>query len=566
MTRIRTRSVPPRPQWQLEQQGVHPLLARLYAARGIQNRSELNEELCTLLPPDRLSHAEDAAFLLADAIEAHASILIVADYDCDGATACAVGLRALRAFGATVDYLVPNRFTQGYGLSPEIVDQAAARSADLIVTVDNGIASIEGVAHANTLGIPVLITDHHLPAETLPEAACIVNPNQPGCLFPSKCIAGVGVIFYVMLALRAELRKRGWFDDKRQEINLGHLLDLVALGTVADVVRLDTNNRLLVSQGIRRIRAGRLVPGLNALFHAAGINPAKATSRDLGFLIGPRLNAAGRLADMSLGIELLVTDDPARGLNIAQQLNALNHERKIIETDMQDQARAALDVLEIEGAAGVALFDPAWHQGVIGILASRIKDRLHRPVFVFARGENGEIKGSGRSIPGLHLRDALDLICKRVPGLLIRFGGHAMAAGATLQEGNFELFRRHFAQLATELLSPDALTRTVETDGSLEEGYFSINTVHLLNNEVWGQGFPPPVFADEFTVENQRVLKEKHLKLRLRKGEQRLDAIQFNFCEPPGRRIRAAYTLSINDYNGVQTPQLMIEAFENIEP
>jgi single-stranded-DNA-specific exonuclease len=565
MTRLLTRKVAPRVQWQLEQQGLHPLLARIYAARGIQTKSELDYELKSLLPPALLTNTGQAAVLLADAIEAEAKILIVADYDCDGATACAVGIRALKAFGASVDYLVPNRFTYGYGLSPEIVDLAATMSPDLIVTVDNGIASIDGVARANELGIATLITDHHLPAETLPAADCIVNPNQPGCDFPSKCMAGDGVMLYVMLALRADLRQRNWFNDKlnvqRKEPNLGALLDLVALGTVADVVRLDRNNRILVSQGLQRMRDGKLTPGLAAIFRAAGRDPKQASSVDMGFMIGPRLNAAGRLANMSLGIECLITDDAACAMNIAQQLDTLNRERREIESGMQDQALIHLEKLETGdgAAAGIALFDADWHQGVVGILASRIKEKLHRPVFAFARGENNEIKGSGRSIPGLHLRDALDLISKRAPGLLLRFGGHAMAAGATMREADFPRFRELFAQVAGELLSPADLTRTLETDGGLESGYISINTARLLEAEVWGQGFPAPVFEDEFIVESQRILKEKHLKLRLRKGEQRLDAIQFNFSESPGNTMRAAYRLAINDYNGVQTPQLMIE-------
>ncbi len=573
MIQLKARPVPPRVQWQLEQQGVHPLLARIYAARGIQTKSELDYELAALIPPASLTHADTAAALLADAIEAQARILIVADYDCDGATACAVGVRALRAMagdtGARIDYLVPNRFTYGYGLSPEIVDLAATMNPDLLVTVDNGIASLAGVARAGELGIATLITDHHLPGDELPAADCIVNPNQPGCGFPSKSLAGVGVMFYVMLALRAELRTRGWFGEATnvKEPNLAALLDLVALGTVADVVRLDRNNRILGDQGLKRMRAGRLTPGVRALFRAAGRDPAKAGSMDLGFMIGPRLNAAGRLADMSLGIEALITDDDARALNIAQELDKLNRERKDIESGMQEQAVVHLEAIsETEGPA-IALFDPDWHQGVIGILASRIKDKRHRPVFAFARGDtetgDGEIKGSGRSIPGLHLRDALDLISKRAPGLLKRFGGHAMAAGATIMEADFARFRELFAQVADELLAPTDLTRTLETDGSLEESYVSINTARLLDDEVWGQGFPAPLFEDEFTVENQRILKDKHLKLRLRRGEMRIDAIQFNFSGSPGTTIRAAYRLSVNEYNGVQSPQLLIEHFEN---
>ena len=569
MTHLKPRPIPPRIQWQLEQQGLHPLLARLYAARGIKTRSELDYELKSLLPPALLTHAAEAAVLLADAIEAQARILIVADYDCDGATACAVGIRALRAMssdsGAHIDYLVPNRFTYGYGLTPGIVDLAASMTPDLIVTVDNGIASIEGVARAKELGIATLITDHHLPADELPAAECIVNPNQPGCTFPSKHLAGVGVMFYVMLALRAELRQRGWFGDERKEPNLGALLDLVSLGTVADVVKLDQNNRILVNQGLKRMREGKLTPGLRAIFRAAGRDPAKATSLDLGFIVGPRLNAAGRLADMSLGIEALITDNEGRALSLAQQLDTLNRERKDIESGMQDQALTHLETLDTGDGASIALFDPEWHQGVIGILASRIKDKLHRPVFAFAPGENGEIKGSGRSIPGLHLRDALDLISKRSPGLLLRFGGHAMAAGTTMMEASFPRFRELFAQIAGELIAPADLTRTLETDGPLETAYVAISTVRLLENEVWGQGFPPPIFEDEFVVENQRILKEKHLKLRLRKDNLRLDAIQFNFSTAPsGNRVRAAYRLAINDYNGVQTPQLMIEHIEDL--
>jgi single-stranded-DNA-specific exonuclease len=562
VTNITTRSSPPRVVWQLEQQGLHPLLARLYASRGITDRAELDYELKSLLPPASLTHATDAAQLLADAIEAEAKMLIIGDYDCDGATATAVGMRALKALGADVDFLLPDRFKLGYGLSPEIVDVAAEQSPDLIITVDNGIASLEGVARAQQHGIATLITDHHLPAATLPAADCIVNPNQPGCDFPSKCIAGVGVMFYVMLALRAELRERGYFAE-RPEPNFANLLDLVALGTVADVVKLDRNNRILVSQGLKRMRAGQMQPGIAALFKAAARDPKRATAFDLGFLLGPRLNAAGRLADMRLGVECLLTDDPTRALTIAQQLDTLNRERREIEAGMQEQALVLLESLDAnEASPGIALFDESWHEGVVGILASRIKDKLHRPVFAFARGEGGIIKGSGRSIPGLHLRDALDLVAKRSPGLLIRFGGHAMAAGATVGAENFEKFKFLFAQVAGELLAPADLTRTLETDGNLEGGYFSLETARLLENEIWGQGFPAPLFMDEFDVEQQRVLKEKHLKLRLRKGNTRIDAIQFNFSAQPGNRTRLAYRLAINEYMGVESPQLMVEHLE----
>ncbi|MBS1143430.1 MAG: recJ [Proteobacteria bacterium] len=562
MTKVTTRSAPPRTVWQLEQQGLHPLLARLYAARGITDKSELDYELKSLIPPTALTHATDAAQLLADAIEAEAKMLIIGDYDCDGATATAVGMRALRALGADVDFLLPDRFKLGYGLSPGIVDVAAQQSPDLIITVDNGIASLEGVARAQQHGIATLITDHHLPAETLPEADCIVNPNQPGCDFPSKCIAGVGVMFYVMLALRAELRERGYFAE-RPEPNFANLLDLVALGTVADVVKLDRNNRILVSQGLKRMRAGQMQPGIAALFKAAGRDPKKATAMDLGFILGPRLNAAGRLADMRLGVECLLTDDASRALQIAQELDTLNRERREIESGMQEQALVLLDSLDAnEASPGIALFDESWHEGVVGILASRIKDKLHRPVFAFAPGEGGIVKGSGRSIPGLHLRDALDLVAKRAPGLLIRFGGHAMAAGATVNAENFEKFKSLFAEVAGELLAPADLTRTLETDGNLEGGYISLETARLLENEIWGQGFPAPLFMDEFDVEQQRVLKEKHLKLRLRKGDTRIDAIQFNFTTQPGNRTRLAYRLAINEYMGVESPQLMVEHLE----
>ncbi len=562
MTNIVTRSSAPRTVWQLEQQGLHPLLARLYAARGVTDKAELDYELKSLLPPAALTNTDQAAHILADAIEAEARLLIIGDYDCDGATATAVGMRALKSLGADVNFLVPDRFKFGYGLSPEIVELAAEQSPDLIITVDNGIASLEGVARARELGIATLITDHHLPAATLPDADCIVNPNQPGCDFPSKCIAGVGVMFYVALALRAELRERGYFAD-HPEPNFADLLDLVALGTVADVVKLDRNNRILVSQGLKRMRAGRLQPGIAALFKATSRDPKRASAFDLGFLIGPRLNAAGRLADMRLGIECLITDDPGRALQIAQELDTLNRTRREIESGMQDQALILLEAMDVnDPAPGIVLFDPEWHEGVIGILASRIKEKLHRPVFAFARSEGGIVKGSGRSIPGLHLRDALDLVAKRAPGLLLRFGGHAMAAGATLKEENFARFAALFAEIAGELLAPADLTRTLETDGALEGGYISLEIARLLENEVWGQGFPAPLFVDEFDVEQQRVLKEKHLKLRLKKGNARIDAIQFNFSTQPGNRTRAAYRLSINEYMGVESPQLMIEYLE----
>jgi single-stranded-DNA-specific exonuclease len=560
MTRIVTRPVPTRAALMLEQSGVHPLLARLYAARGVKDKTELDTGLATLLPPEQLKGAAAAATLLADAIAAQKRILIVADYDCDGATACAVGLRALRAFGATVDYLVPNRFDTGYGLSPEVVRLAAPMKPDLIVTVDNGIASVEGVAEAKRLGIATLVTDHHLPGPELPDAAVIVNPNQPGCGFPSKALAGVGVMFYVMLALRAELRKRGAFTDGKGP-NLADLLDLVALGTVADVVPLDRNNRVLVAQGLQRIRGGRMQAGLKALFAMAGRDTAQAATFDLGFALGPRLNAAGRLADMSLGIEALTTDDPGRALNIAQQLDTINRERRAIEADMRDAAAILLDDLDADNRASLVLFDPDWHQGVIGILAGRVKEQLNRPTFAFARGNDGEIKGSGRSIPGLHLRDALDLVAKRRPKLLKRFGGHAAAAGLTLMEDDLADFEATFEAVARELIAPEELQRTLVTDGTLEAGYRGLETARLLAAEIWGQGFPAPVFADVFEVDSQKLLKDKHLKLALRQGKTRFEAIRFNSAEPAPERIEAAYRLDINEWNGLASVQLLIEDF-----
>ncbi|MFH1813290.1 MAG: single-stranded-DNA-specific exonuclease RecJ [Pseudomonadota bacterium] len=540
---------------------MHPLLARLYAARGVHDRSQIDYSLKALLPPDSMRGLADAAVMLADAIEADARLLIVADYDCDGATACAIGIRALRAMGANVSYLVPNRFEYGYGLTPEIVDLAAHAAPDMLITVDNGIASVEGVARANELGMSVLVTDHHLPGDELPAADVIVNPNQPGCDFPSKAIAGCGVMFYVMLALRAELRSRGAFDG-REAPNLGNLLDLVALGTVADVVKLDHNNRILVTQGMQRIRAGNMVPGLRALFAAAGREPSQAQSFDLGFALGPRLNAAGRLSDMSLGIECLITDDFARALGLAQQLDAINRERREIEQGMQEDAEAQLAGIDIGESKSLSLFHPDWHQGVIGIVASRIKERAHRPTIAFARGHEGEIKGSGRSIPGLHLRDALDLVSKREPGLIIRFGGHAMAAGLTLPEHDLERFRAAFEQAVADMVEPSALTRTIETDGALEASLMNLNAATMIEAETWGQGFPAPVFSDRFEVRNQRLLKDKHLKLALVKDGASFDAIWFNRAEPLPAHVNAAYRLDVNEYQGVRRIQLMVEHAE----
>ena len=561
MTRILPRPAPARAVTRLIEAGTHPLLARIYAARGIQSKDELDYSLKAMLPPAQLKGVHEAAQLLADAIEAGARMLIVADYDCDGATACAVGIRALRMFGAEVGYLVPNRFEYGYGLTPAIVELAAPMAPDVLITVDNGIASVDGVAAAREHGIATVITDHHLPGDELPEADVIVNPNQPGCEFPSKSLAGVGVMFYTMLALRAELRDRGAFEGKT-EPNLADLLDLVALGTVADVVKLDHNNRILVAQGLQRIRADRMQPGIRALFAAAGRDAARATTFDMGFALGPRLNAAGRLADMSLGIECLITDDMGRALNIAQELDKLNRERRAIEAEMQEGAMANLDAIDPGARSSLVLFEPDWHQGVIGILAGRIKEKFHRPTIAFARGNPGELKGSGRSIPGLHLRDALDLVTKQAPGLVLKFGGHAMAAGLTIHEDDLPRFEQLFEGIVTSLIDPANLTRSLETDGALEDSLYNLETARLLEREIWGQGFAAPVFDDVFRVENQRVLKDKHLKLQLKKGNTRLEAIQFNHADAAAPSIHAAFRLAVNEYNGVSSIQLMLEHFE----
>jgi single-stranded-DNA-specific exonuclease len=539
--------------------GIHPLLAKIYAARRIVSATELAYSPGALLLPTLLKGIEQAAVLLADAIQAGKRLLIVADYDADGATACAVGMRALRSFRAQVDYLVPDRFKLGYGLSPELVDLAAERKPDLLITVDNGIASVEGVARAKALGIGTLITDHHLPGAELPQADCIVNPNQAGCAFPSKALAGVGVMFYVMLALRAELRRRNWFTE---EPNLAALTPLVALGTIADVVPLDANNRNLVAQGLKRIRAGHAQPGLLALLRAAGRNIAEASSFDLGFVAGPRLNAAGRLADMSLGIECLITDDEARAANCARELDRLNGERRSIERGMLDQALEKLQALEAQAQS--TFFAPDWHEGVVGILASRLKDRLHRPVVCFARSADGRsLKGSGRSVPGLHLRDCLDLISKRLPGLIVRFGGHAQAAGLTIAEADYARFAIAFERALDETLPASARTRTVETDGSLESSYYTLDVVRMLDAGIWGQGFPQPLFCDTFSVESQRVVGERHLKLVLAKDGRRFEAMRFGSLDSVQSRVRAAYRLAVNEFNGLKSIQLNVEHVES---
>jgi single-stranded-DNA-specific exonuclease len=549
---------------------VHPVLSRIYAARGITASPELDLSLAGLLDPAQLHNNDHAARLLADALAAGSRLLIVADYDCDGATACAVGVRGLRALAqatgskAVIDYFVPDRFKLGYGLTPEVVAMARAHprigKPDLIITVDNGIASIEGVAAANAAGISVLVTDHHLPGAALPAAACIVNPNQRDCDFPSKNLAGVGVMFYVLLALRAELRARAAFSG--QEPNLAALLDLVALGTVADVVKLDHNNRVLVAQGLKRIRAGRASPGVAALLTVAGRGAARASSFDLGFAAGPRLNAAGRLADMAQGIECLLAEDTPRALALAQRLDELNRERREIEGRMKDEAMATLDLDDPGSRFTVSLFNPAWHQGVVGIVASRVKDRFHRPAVVFAPGEGDDIKGSGRSIGALHLRDCLDLVSKAEPGLLRRFGGHAMAAGLTIAAGDFERFSAAFEAAAQRMLQPSDLSSEIMTDGAIEPAYMNLNFVRALEDDVWGQGFPVPTFADTFQVTGQRLIKDRHLKLNLKRGTHAFEAIQFNATERLPESARVAFRMGVDEFNGMARAGVYVEAWE----
>jgi single-stranded-DNA-specific exonuclease len=567
--KILTRDVPPRAAWALEQAGLHPLLARLYAARGVLARDELDDALGRLLPPAAMKGLDAAARLLADTIAAGRSICIVADYDCDGATACALAVRGLRLLGAKdVHYLVPDRVIDGYGLTPPIAQRVQAMGAHLLVTVDNGIASVDGVAAANALGLQVLVTDHHLPGAQLPDAAVIVNPNQPGCEFESKSIAGVGVMFYVLLALRAELRERGVLDAQSQP-KLDALLPLVALGTVADVVKLDANNRRLVAQGLKRIRAGALPCGLASLFAVAARNPQQATTFDFGFALGPRINAAGRLADMTLGIELLLTDDAARADELARALDGINRERREIEGGMREQALLAAETLFDEGdvpPAALCVFDPDFHEGVVGIVASRIKDKLHRPAFVFAAsqapGKEHELKGSGRSIPGFHLRDALDLVAKRHPGVLLRFGGHAMAAGCTIAEEHLDVFDEALQQVAQEWLDAATLLRSLYTDGPLAPEYRRPDLVDTLHAAVWGQGFAPPVFSEEVEIVSQRLVGEKHLALKLKHQGQPVDGIWFGHTEPLPPRVKLAFRLDADEWQGARRVRFLVEGAE----
>lgn len=579
--KIQVRDIPPRSVWALQQGGVHPLLAQLYAARGVHSMGELDEALSRLLPPESLHGAHEAAQLLADTMAAGNKICVVADYDCDGATACAVALRGLHLLGAKdVGYLVPDRVIDGYGLTAPIAERVKATGADLLVTVDNGIASLEGVARARALGMQVLVTDHHLPALkdghiVLPDADVIVNPNQPACSFESKSIAGVGVMFYVLLALRAELRARGLFTTQTQP-KVDSLLPLVALGTVADVVKLDANNRRLVAQGLKRIRLGAMPPGVAALFTAASRNAAVATTFDFGFALGPRINAAGRLSDMTLGIECLLTDDAARADELAKMLDSINRERRDIESDMRDQAQRSADAMVGDRALGeldesgpppaIAIFGPDFHEGVVGIVASRIKDKLHRPTFVFAAsqapGKEHELKGSGRSIPGFHLRDALDLLAKRCPGVLLRFGGHAMAAGCTIGKENFEIFETALQQVAREWLDAATLMRRLDTDGPLPAEFRRVDVVDTLHREVWGQGFAAPTFSEEVEVVSQRLVGERHLALKLKHQGQPVDGIWFGHTDTLPARVKLAFRLDADEWQGVRRVRFLVEAAE----
>ena len=552
---------------------VHPLLQRVYSARGVQQPHELQYQLGQLLKPN-FKGLHDAVSILADAVVAQAKIIIVGDFDADGATSSALAVLALRSMGLhNVDFLVPNRFEYGYGLTPEIVAVAAAQQPDVIITVDNGISSIEGVRAARDLGIAVIVTDHHLPGKEIPNADAIVNPNQPGCEFPSKNLAGVGVIFYVMNALRAELRQMGWFTESGiAEPNMANFLDLVALGTVADVVPLDHNNRILVSQGLQRIRAGASRPGIKALLEVAGKSAQKIVASDFGFALGPRLNAAGRLDDMSLGIQCLMCDSESLAREMAMQMDDLNRDRKSIETGMQHEAMAMLQkVLKADETSlpwGVCLFDETWHQGVIGILASRIKDKYNRPTIVFADAGDGEIKGSARSIQGFHIRDALDAIASRYPNLLQKFGGHAMAAGMSLTRDKFSDFATAFDEEVRRQLSEEDLSAVVLSDGELVSQDFNLILAQQLREAgPWGQHFPEPVFDGEFFLIQQKILGNKHLKMTLsiNEGDQQIvDAIAFNidpnvWTNNKFKKIKVAYRLDINEFRGNKSVQLMVD-------
>jgi single-stranded-DNA-specific exonuclease len=567
---FKTRDFDPATAQRLQQLGAPAALARVLAARGVLTEADLALSLRQMQPPGPMAQLEAAGRLLADAIEQGKRLLVVADYDCDGATACAVAVRGLRALGADparVDYLVPNRFEYGYGLTPELVELAAGRTPDLLITVDNGIASIEGVERANALGIDVLITDHHLPAERLPPARAIVNPNQRGCGFASKNLAGVGVMFYVLMQLRAELRARGRLDEASQP-RLDGLLDLVALGTVADLVRLDRNNRILVQAGLERIRRGAAQPGIAALFRVGGRDPRTARASDLGFALGPRINAAGRLTDMTQGIACLLSDDPAHALQLAQRLDELNRERRQIEADMQADAQLDLAAADLDGQAlgrqrTITIFRENWHAGVVGLIASRVKERHHRPTIAFARADARWLRGSGRSIEGVHLRDTLDRVTKTDPDLVARFGGHAMAAGLTIAHNALPAFTAAFERAARETSDAGLYARSLAVDGPLAPGEITPGLVEAIDAVVWGQGFPEPRFVNEFDVLDQRIVKDSHLKLTLALDGRKWPAIWFRRVAPLPDRARLAYRPAIDSYNGQRRVSLIVEQVDD---
>jgi len=564
MTTFVTRPYDPTAANVLTTAGYLPPVARALSARGIRSPEDLNEAWSGMLPPNLLTGIDLAAERLLAARNRGERVTIVADYDCDGATACAVGIRGLSALGLSVDYFVPDRVRHGYGLTAAIVDLLAARPnpPQVILTVDNGISSADAVRHAATLGIDVVITDHHLPADDTPPAVAIVNPNQRGCGFPSKSLAGVGVIFYVLLALRARLRDEGAFTAQTQP-RLNELVDLVALGTVADVVKLDKNNRILVSQGLKRIREGRTHPGIAALFNVARCSMGNASARDFGFRIGPRINAAGRLATMEYGIECLLTDDPDRARHYAEALNQINQERRELEEEMQHAADLAVAAADIEHVHALSLLDDSFNEGVVGLVASRIKEKVHRPTVAFARTAEGELKGSGRSIPGIHLRDMLDLVSKTEPDLILRFGGHAMAAGLTIQEKDYDRFARAFEAVVAEHADPAVFERNVLIDGGLAPDEISERLCQTLEHGIWGQGFEAPLFANDFRVVRQTVLKDAHLKLSLELGGQRFEGIFFRRNAPLLTASRLAYRPTINEFNGRRLIQLLVEAVES---
>lgn len=548
----------------LMQEGFSPALARALAARGIETSEDLKADWKGMLAPNTLTGTESAAQLLADSIETKKRIMVIADFDCDGATACAVAVRGLRSMGGLVDYLVPDRFVYGYGLTPEIVELAAKRHPDIIITVDNGIASIEGVQRARAMGIEVIITDHHLPTDELPNADCIVNPNVPGCQFPSKNLAGVGVMFYVLMALRAEMRKRGHFDSKTQP-RLDSLVDLVALGTVADVVKLDKNNRILVQQGLSKIRAGHTQPGLKALLEIAGRSSRCAQVRDFGFVIAPRINAAGRLDLMNAGIECLISDNEIKAQQYAKILDDFNRERRELEQDMQWDAALILNQIDVSKRHTLTLYEPNWHQGIVGLVASRIKESKHRPTIAFADAGDGELKGSGRSIDGVHLRDVLDLVTKRSPGIIKKFGGHAMAAGLTIQADRLKEFSEIFERVVSENTDADTFERHILVDGPLAPHEINLELIESINEQIWGQGFLPPLFANEFTVINQTLLKGGHLKLLLEMDGVRYSGIFFRRAAEIPTKVRLAYRPEINEWMGRKSIQLVVEQIETPE-